>query len=172
MRLPSRERVVSLGAVLTLAAILIALAVLQYRWRAEVSQAARARMQASLQASITNFRQHFYRELAGVCSAFQTDPVPVPETAWKHYSKHYGDWMRTTSHPTLVAKIFVWQTARGERGQVLYLNPTSRPEPRDWPSELFRGSSTGRPQPSSIRSSSCPRRESTTPLAPASWGGS
>src|SRR5262252_5291250 len=60
------------GAVL--AALLIALAVLQYRWIGEVGEAERARMRAGLQTRVTDFSHEFDRDLTRLYLAFHLEP--------------------------------------------------------------------------------------------------
>ena len=57
-----------------LAVILIVLAVLEYRWSKDVSEAASVRMHASLQSSVMAFRQDLYRELASYLPAVAAHP--------------------------------------------------------------------------------------------------
>ncbi len=71
MKLPPKERLSSLAVVIALAAVLMVLAVLQYRWSGEVSEASTLRMEAALHSSLLGWRQDLYRELAQSGDAFQ-----------------------------------------------------------------------------------------------------
>ncbi|MCE7959615.1 MAG: hypothetical protein DYH06_17015, partial [Acidobacteria bacterium ACB2] len=64
LRLP-----LALGA--GLLACLVALAGLQYRWIAQLSEAERARLQASLESGVASFCDRFDRELARASRGFQ-----------------------------------------------------------------------------------------------------
>jgi signal transduction histidine kinase len=135
MRLPSKERVLSSAVVLGLAGILGVLAVVQYRWSREVSEAASARMRASLRLSMMGFRQDFHRELAFLCGAFQSSPPPVQRERPEQYAKAFQAWKASASHPGLVANVFLLEGAGGEHPRLLHLNPaTDRFEPGEWPS--------------------------------------
>ncbi len=65
-----------IALVAVLAAVLALLAVLQYRWSLEISNAERARIVASLNTSVNQFRQEFYR--AG-CAGFHRISTAIPQ---------------------------------------------------------------------------------------------
>lgn len=131
MRLPAKEGFLGFGSVAALSIVLLTLAVLQYRWSGEVSQAASTRMQASLDTSIRGFRHDFYQELGAVCFPFQTSFVSDPD--WNRYARHYDEWLSSD----LVTNIFVWQTGRGKGSGLLRLNLTTKQfERAQWPLEL------------------------------------
>ncbi len=134
MKLPSRERIGLTAVVLALAAVLIALAMLQYRWSREVSAAASARMQANLQLSMVAFRQDLYRELAAVCGVFQT----TSEMGSAKSAERFEEWSRTATHPQLVSNVFIWEAAATERAQLLHLDPARhRLEAASWPDRFL-----------------------------------
>ena len=70
MSLIPKRTISSIILVLVLIAILVTLAVLQYRWSGQVSQAERERMQTSLIASMGQFRQELDSELQQICLEF------------------------------------------------------------------------------------------------------
>jgi signal transduction histidine kinase len=126
-----------LAVIAILAAVLVLLAVLQYRWSLEVSNAERARMKASLDQSISQFRQEFYRELAQVCSALHSEPAAEPGSIWASYAERYQSWARTAPRPDLVANVFVWQAGADTNSHLLLLRPAlSRFEPVEMPASL------------------------------------
>jgi two-component system, OmpR family, sensor histidine kinase SenX3 len=98
-----------IALVVVLAAVLVLLAVLQYRWSLEISNAERTRIQASLNTSVNQFRQEFYGELTQVSTAFHSDPAAEPDDFWSTYAERYQNWTRTAGRPDLVANVFVWQ---------------------------------------------------------------
>ncbi len=132
MTRPAKSNVLSSIVVLGLALVLIALAVLQYRWSREISEAAGARMKASLQASMTGFRQDLQRELGTICATFQGD-LPARE-GWTSFAQQYQAWSRTAAHPALVSGVFIWQYAGTPQAVLLRLDPLSnRFERAAWP---------------------------------------
>ena len=86
------------GALLAL--LLVALAVLQYRWLGEVGEAERARMRASLQTRAADFTQAFDRELTRIYLAFDFDP----DTLDKDAARAVGTGLE--SFPDTLLKLF------------------------------------------------------------------
>jgi hypothetical protein len=88
LKIPLKRRLTSSLTVVFLTAVLLLLAVLQYRWSNEVSKATTVRLRADLQTSLVGFRQGLYRELASACVPFQMslragDP-------WTQFAEHYN----------------------------------------------------------------------------------
>ncbi len=143
-----------LGVVTVLVAVLVLLAVQQYRWSLEISRAEKARIEASLNTSVSQFRQEFYRELLQVCSAFHREPGAEPDDFWTGYAEGYQTWTRTASRPDLVANVFVWQAGPGAGSRLLQLRPAlNQFESVEWPAPLadlhtrLAGQLRDRPQP-------------------------
>jgi signal transduction histidine kinase len=133
MKVLRGRSVLSIGVVVALAAILLVLAVLQYRWSGEVSEAERERMLISLNTAIGQFRQEFHRELLRVPSVFRLDPVAIEKRDWSRIVEQYDEWLRTAPHPELVAGIYIWETGENGKG-LLRLNGKARKlEPASWP---------------------------------------
>jgi signal transduction histidine kinase/Tfp pilus assembly protein PilE len=129
-----------MALVAVLAAVLAMLAVLQYRWSLEISRAERARIEAALNTSVSQFRQEFYRELTQVSTAFHSDPTAEPDDFWSSYAERYQAWARTAARPDLVANVFVWQAgapAPGNAARLLQLRTgDGQFEAVEWPASL------------------------------------
>jgi signal transduction histidine kinase len=140
MASPAKRASLGIALVAVLAAVLVLLAVLQYRWSLEISRAERTRIEASLNTSVTQFRQEFYRELTQVSIAFHSDPAADPDDFWSSYAERYQAWTRTAARPDLVANVFVWQAGPPSPGtppRLLQLRPADGQfEPVDWPASL------------------------------------
>jgi len=140
MNSPFKEKALTWVVPIALACVLVALAVMQYRWSGEVSEAARTRMQASLQMSLMNVRQDLTRELAVMCVDMQNDGGSISENA-RNLSEKLQRWQRTASHPGLVASVYLWNS-EDESASLLRLSPADgRFEAVAWPahfSELHR----------------------------------
>ena len=154
---PPQRPLLRLGVVAILAGILVLLAVQQYRWSLEISRAERARIEASLNTSVSQFRQEFYRELVQVCSAFHREPGAESDDFWTGYAEGYETWARTASRPDLVANVFVWQAGPGASSRLLELRPSlNQFEAVEWPARLadlharLAGALRERPQPPEI----------------------
>jgi hypothetical protein len=74
MKDAAKRSVAPVAVLAALAGILILLAVLQYRWISQVSEADRERIQAGLANSVRQFRQEFNRELLNLCLASEPRP--------------------------------------------------------------------------------------------------
>src|ERR1022692_25358 len=109
---PVKRAALRVGLVALLAAVLVLLAVLQYRWSLEVSRAERTRIEAALNTSVIQFRQEFYRELTLVSSAFHSDPAAEAEDFWSAYADRYDAWSRTANRPDLLANVYVWRAGQ------------------------------------------------------------
>ena len=127
---------VSIGIVVGLVGILATLAVLQYQWSGEVSQAERERMQASLRAATAQFRQEFGRELQQLGQSFQPDASILANRNWQAFARILTDSLATGDHP-LASSIYLW-VVDGETGpQLLGLEPESKSfQPVLWPADL------------------------------------
>jgi len=132
-----KEKLLTWAMPVALACVLIVLAVLQYRWSREVSEAARTRMQASLQMSLMNLRVDLSRELAAMCIDLQRNSE-APADA-KSLSEKLQRWQQTATHPGLVARVYLWQSPDGNPGtdnSSLLSLAGSRFETVLWPARL------------------------------------
>jgi signal transduction histidine kinase len=107
VKLWKRKPSLMLVLVAALIALLPLLAVLQFRWLGEVSQAERDRMQASLKTAIGNFSQDFDRELTRAYMTFQLDSRTQHERDWEDYARRYDQWMQAAPYPQLVSGIYL-----------------------------------------------------------------
>ena len=97
--------------------LLPVLALLQYRWIGQVSQAEGERMQANLRTAAAQFSREFNQELTRACVAFQMDAATLSEKDWQRYARRYDDWLRTAPYPNLVRNFyFVERTGRATSG--------------------------------------------------------
>jgi signal transduction histidine kinase len=133
--LPSKERLLTWAVPILLTGVLIALAVLQYRWSRQVSEAASTRMQTSLQDSMMNFRLDLARELATMCLQLQGENAASVEA--KGLAQRVEEWQRTSSLSGLLLNVYEWK--RGEEDGVLLLRLTPQAHFEKmavWPAEF------------------------------------
>jgi hypothetical protein len=107
VKLWKRKPSLMLVLVAALIALLPLLAVLQFRWLGEVSQAERDRMQASLKTAVSNFSQDFDYELTRAYMTFQLDSRTQHERDWQNYALRYEQWMKAAPYPQLVSNIYL-----------------------------------------------------------------
>src|SRR5580658_9467518 len=135
MKLELKSRVTSWGLPIALAAVLLTLAVMQYRWSAEVSNASRARMRSNLQNSLMSVRQDLTRELATMRLELENDTNTPPEAQVLAQKLHH--WQKTTPQPGLIANVYFWDGAEHEAPSLLHLLPSEgRFERSAWPAEF------------------------------------
>ena len=91
-----------------LAALLLALAVLQWRWLGQISADERERMQTSLRTQVGQFTQEFDRELTRAYFWLQADRGAAPGgVAAIASTGHFQRWFASAPHPDLVRAIYV-----------------------------------------------------------------
>ncbi|MBZ5565319.1 MAG: hypothetical protein LAP13_23220, partial [Acidobacteriia bacterium] len=128
---------VSLAVITALGAVLVVLAVLQYRWSTQVAESDRERLQTTLQTAMNQFREDLHRELANVGSAFEIGRVEGVKEAESLLSERYVNWERSATHRALVADVYFWENPRTSHAGLFYLNPkTGRFEAAACPSQL------------------------------------
>jgi signal transduction histidine kinase len=103
-----KERLFRWVAVPALAAVLVLLAVLQYKWSGQVSTATRAQMQSALQNSLLAFRQDLARELASPSIEIKSALDSASEVNPAQVKEQFAHWQRTAAHPNLVQHIYIW----------------------------------------------------------------
>jgi signal transduction histidine kinase len=123
------------GAVL--AALLAALAVLQYRWIGEVGEAERARMRAGLQTRAADFSQEFDRELTRLYLAFHLDPDALDHDLAQTVHDGLDKVQAMPVEAGLVRGVFLLE-ARGSQDLVLQrFDPSTHTlQAAEWPPAL------------------------------------
>jgi len=123
------------GALLVL---LPALAVLQYRWVGQVSDAERERMQHNLRNAALQFREAFDVEVGRAVLTLQVGPVTARDGASEQYTDRYEAWVDTSEHPRLVSDIFIVDAV----GPIVRIRrfdaETHAFEPASWPDDIAR----------------------------------
>ena len=137
MKLASRPSLFSAAVVSLLALVLAGLAVLQYRWSGQVSEAEHVRMRAGLETSIRHFREDFRRELSHLCAAFQLDRDALRNPGWDWVATRHQDWLRAAPRPELLAQVYVWEPPAESSRKLLRSRPDKNIlDPVEWPSSL------------------------------------
>ncbi|MGI8673337.1 MAG: ATP-binding protein [Luteitalea sp.] len=89
-----------------LAALLLVLASLQWRWLGRISADERERMQTSLRSQVSQFTQEFDRELTRAFFWLQSDRIPGPTPAAANSIAHFQRWFASAPHAPLVRAIY------------------------------------------------------------------
>jgi two-component system sensor histidine kinase SenX3 len=131
----ARERLLRWAAIPAMVAVLAGLAVLQYRWSGQVSDATRAQMLANLHVSLMSFRQDFNRELAAAAIEIRTIADSTSPTNPAELNEQFHRLQQTAAHPNLVSHIYLW--ADPTHQQPLRFDPASGQFERTaWPAEF------------------------------------
>ncbi len=133
-----------------LVALVVVLAILQYRWVGQIADAERQRMQTSAQARANQFADEIDRELttlffslsqltgqspSGDAAPHVMGPPPDGDSA-AVFAADYARWAATSAHPKLVRALYLWETD-GPTPSLRKLAPGDAAfQAADWPSEL------------------------------------
>ena len=93
------------------AIVVVALAVLQYRWLGDVSATERERMRANLQWRADAVAQAFDGELTRAFVAFHVDPGQLDANAAGAIGDAYVRWQSAAAHPAIVRAVDVVEPA-------------------------------------------------------------
>lgn len=136
MKLHTRERGLSL-AVGVLTAVVLILAVLQYRWTNQVSEATAVRLADSLRMSMIGWHLDLFRNIAEVCLTMRANPEVVASYDPEQYVRGYEEWKKAATYPDLVAAIYLAKPDNATGLNVLRLNPAlGRFQPIELPSRF------------------------------------
>jgi signal transduction histidine kinase len=139
MKSMTKERLFWWLAVPVLAAVLAALAVLQYRWSEQVSAATRAQMQSGLLTSVMGFRQDLAREFGAVCLELRTAAGDSGRVRPADFNQQFRHWQQTAAHPALVQEVYLWQNSGNGDAPLLRLDlDHNQVETASWPLDFER----------------------------------
>ena len=118
------------ASLIGIAMLLLALALLQYRWNEQIRQAAEVRVGANLESVMMKWHLDLYGELSTICVALQVGPDSGAHDRWNDYLQRYQKWRKAGStsdeniysNPDVVSDIYIWETTRGESARLLRLN--------------------------------------------------
>jgi signal transduction histidine kinase len=91
------------GALLLLMPVL---AVLQFRWVAQVSDAEHDRMQRNVENAAALFQRSFDDEILRASGQLQVGAQTAREAAWDRYAARYDDWAGTT-YPGIIRNVYL-----------------------------------------------------------------
>ncbi len=125
--------------------LIVLLAVLQYHWLGQISDAERAQRRATLAAGATEFAQDFDREITRAYLLFQADAQFAAgagdQALASRFSARYDRWQATARFPRLLKEFYAFTQDDGEAqsggGALRRFDPaTRRLEPVEWPESL------------------------------------
>lgn len=125
MKLSFGDRLFSGAVVLVMTAVLVTLAILQYRWSNQISQATSERMEVALESTMMRLRDDFYREIAGFCFQLAINPELPANGRLDQYSHQFESWSKTAPHPAVVSNVFVLQEDSKTGQRLMHLDPAT-----------------------------------------------
>jgi signal transduction histidine kinase len=126
-----RSLVLGVGAV---AALLVVLATLQYRWVGQISEAEKARLRTTAKSRAEEFARDFDREITRAFLRLQFDAAGARTLDTTRFVERRAHWRANTAHPGLVQD--VWLAEESGASLWRFEAPTGRLEPSEWPSAL------------------------------------
>ena len=138
VNLSIRKRSLSAAVIIPSAVVVIALAVLQYRWSNQVSEATSVRLADSLQMSMINWHLHFFRYLSEICLTMRVDPESGTAGDLNQYARRILEWRAVAKYPELISHVYILKSDEAAQPRALRLDPSTRHfEPGDWPPKLL-----------------------------------
>jgi signal transduction histidine kinase len=136
MRILPKRLFSSLTLIVSLATILVALAVLQYRWSGQISKAEHESMRSSLKDKMDQFSLQFYNELWQLDVSLRPNPADLMLKNWNSYAANCDSLLRSPNH-RLVSNIYLWVAGRNNGSQLLKLNRNTKAfDASSWPSNF------------------------------------
>ena len=116
------------------------LAILQYRWIGEVSEADRQRMAESVNTAAIRFAEDFNSQITRALFTFQirggANADDLDDLA-ERYTQRYNEWAAATSYPQLVKRAFIARRTDSGAIELLGLDPQAGTlAALDWPEDL------------------------------------
>jgi signal transduction histidine kinase len=114
-----------LWTVLVLTAVaIVGLAVLQYRWNRDASEATGVRLADALQLSMVNWHLDLFRNLSEVCLTIRMAEEFSPDDDVNQFAARVEEWRSIARYPDLVANVFVVdRRALGASAEIFQLRP-------------------------------------------------
>ena len=120
----------------TLLLLMPALAVLQFRWVGQVSDAERERMRRNVEVAAGQFGEAFDREVRGASRDLQVSALSVRDSAWDRYASRFDEWSRDTAHPAMVKSVYLIDAPGGQLGVRRWDTANRTFQTVEWPQAL------------------------------------
>ena len=129
---PSALTLLTIGLLI----LLPALAVLQYRWVGQVSEAERDRMERNLRTAAFQFRGAFDGEIIRAVNGLRVDAITVQERAWYRYADRFASWLDAAEHPGIVKGVFLVDENQSQLRLRRWNDVPHAFDEVEWPAEL------------------------------------
>ena len=106
--------------------LLTIVAVLQFRWTSQISEATDAQLGSSVQSLMMDWHRDLYREFSAICVALQVGPDSGAHDGWKDYLQRYADWTDIADNRDIVENVYIWEIGQWGEAQLLRLDVDSQ----------------------------------------------
>jgi signal transduction histidine kinase len=121
-----------------MAALLLTVGLLQYRWMSQLTEATETRIGSNVESLMLDWHLDFYQSFAAICVALQVGPDSGAYEDWRAYSERYSHWNRSAAHPSLIQNLYILETSQGSVPRLLRLSPDQAQATPDSPSERLQ----------------------------------
>ena len=115
--------------------LLAGLALLQYHWQRQVSEASRDKMQKRVDTDASRFAEDFNKEIQAVYFNFQTGPEGWREGQPREFNERYEYWKSKTTYPELIKDFYFFEN-QADSPTLRYDRDAKRFVPVDPPGEI------------------------------------
>src|SRR5580693_9002792 len=123
----------SAAVVIPTAVVVVVLAVLQYSWSNQVSEATSIRLADSLQMSMVNWHLDLFRDFSQICLTLGSDPGGKLDSDPDQIARSFHEWQAGAAYPDLISNLYIAKLDANESASVLRFNgPTNRFESGSW----------------------------------------
>jgi len=126
-------------AVLTgMAALLLTVGFLQYRWTNQLTEATETRIGNNVESLMLDWHLDFYQSFAAICVALQVGPDSGAYEGWRAYSERFSHWNRSDPHPSLIRSLYILETSQSTVPRLLRLSPDQGQATPDSPNQRLQ----------------------------------
>ena len=120
--------------------LLVLLAILQYRWLGQISEAERSQRRATLEKGASDFAQDFDREITRAYLVFQADPPGANVEASQldsRFATRYDHWQANSRFPRLLKELYAFSQSEDGVAVLRRYDPSARRlVPAEWPASM------------------------------------
>ncbi|MGH9253923.1 MAG: sensor histidine kinase [Vicinamibacterales bacterium] len=133
-----KERAGLAAVLLVTGVVIVGLAILQYRWNRQASEATGVRLADALQLSMINWHLDLFRNLSEVCLTIRMAAEFSPADDFNQFAERFAEWRSIARYPDLVADVYVIDGTPLNAGPHTFrLNPDTGTFARvEWPPAL------------------------------------
>lgn len=108
-----------LPVLLGMLVLLIIVAVLQFRWTSQITEATDAQIGNRVQSLMSDWHRDLYREFSAICVALQVGPDAGAGDGWNDYQRRYVEWTATAANKDVVENVYIWEVSQRAKPQLL-----------------------------------------------------